>query len=492
MDSSENIKDNFPICQHCLQEIKDDNFCCPACGMFYHKGCWEKGNGCAVLSCSQKNILLNPLFQSSIPVKELLIHIEYLLNIRKYMDAINECSRIIAADKSNTQAKIYYNKAVSALNIKMKILDSAEGSFRRKEYKAASMFYTDYLKYCDEEEGEFIRSKIKYLDELLPKLKRRNYVLNVLYGFIVFIILCAAGFLAYQFIYLKEDTEFAEIERNDDYTDIKSMETQVSRYEKFLAKYYDGKMKDAAVEKIRKISVEIASKIHEEDWRSAMVYLSKLDSKDVPITYAKLYKDVMNSAGKEISALRNEAKEFDFKRMYPEAKERIEKSIAITERFQPSDFYKLKQTLLDNKNLLNKKTGLLTKFKDIEKEINTKSAELQSSNPEGIDENKQRIYGRVMKKSRDLVIIKSTEDKKLYALKNAAINYEIGDEIDIFVQKKGKIEVNDDALNTMILPVIYEIQNTGAEEEYINSINQRLNYLKGERAKIDSLLNLGI
>lgn len=460
--------------------------------MFYHEACWEKGNGCAVLSCSQKNILLNPLFQSSVPVKELLVHVEYLLNIKKYMDAINECSRIISADKSNTQAKVYYNKAVSALNIKMKILDTAEASFRKKEFKAASMFYSDYLKYCDEEEGEFIRSKITYLNDLLPKLKRRNYVLNTLYGFIIFIILCAAGFLAYQFIYLKEDTEFAEIERYDDYTDVKAMESQVSRYEKFLSKYYDGKMKDAAVEKIRKLSIEIASKIHKDDWRSAMVYLNKLDSKDIPITYNKLYSDVMNSAGKEILTLRKEAKDLDSKRQYPEAKERIEKSIAITERFQPTDFYKLKQTLLDNKNLLNKKIGLLTKYRDIEKEINLKSAELQSSDVLVSDGNSQRIFGKVMKKSKSYTIIKSTEDKKLYALKNPSENHEIGEEIDIFVQKRGKIEIEDDAFNTMVLPVLIEIQFSEPGAEYLNNLNQRLNYLKGERDKIDSLLNLGI
>ena len=493
---STDLKNNFPVCQHCLKQVIDDDnrYCCSACGMIYHISCWEKENGCAVLSCSQKNILLNPLFQSSIPVKELLVHIEYLLNLKKYSDAINECNRILSAEKSNMEAKVYYNRAVSALNIKMKIFDSAEESFKRKEYKAASMFYTDYLRYCDVEESEFIKSKIKYLDELLPKLKRKNALLNVLYAFIILIIICSAGFLAYRFIYLKEDTEFAEIERHDDYSDVKLMEAQVSRYEKFLSKYTDGKLKENAAEKIRLLSAEIAVKICDQDWRSSLVYLKKLDSKEIPITYKNIYGKILKSAEKEISVLRVEAREFNLKRNYAEAKDRIEKSIAITERFSDSDFGKVRQTLYDNKNLISKKIGLLIKSKDIEKEILNKTAELKSTELNTENSNVIQIAGKVMKKNGELIIIKSYEDKKLYVLKKPSEKYEIGEELVINAIIKGKTEIFDDASNAMILPVIYEVFgsefNTGDENK--GNVIQRLNYLKGEKEKIDSLLKLGI
>ena len=58
-----------------------------------------------------------------------------------------------------------------------KSLKPSERNALRKEYKAASMFYNDYLRYCDEEEGDFIKSKIKYLDELHPKLRCRRRAL---------------------------------------------------------------------------------------------------------------------------------------------------------------------------------------------------------------------------------------------------------------------------------------------------------------------------
>jgi len=462
--------------------------------MIYHNTCWEKGNGCTVLSCSQRNILLNPLFQSSVPVKELLVHIEYLLNLKKYTEAINECNRILSAEKSNMEAKVYYNRAVSALNIKMKIFDSAEESYKRKEYKAASMFYTDYLRYCDEEEGDFIKSKIKYLDELLPKLKRKNALLNVLYVFIILIIFFSAGFLAYQFIYMKEDTEFAEIERHDDYSDVKLMEAQVSRYEKFIIKYSDGKLKENAAEKIRFLSAEIAMKICDHDWRSALIYLKKLDSKEVPITYKNIYGDIVKNANKELSALKTEAKDFNSQKKFSEAKDRIEKSLAVTEHFSNSEFGKTRQSLYDNKNLINKKISLLIKSKEIDIEISTKTTELKNTDPDVENENIIQIAGKVMKKSGEYTIIKSYDDKKLYALKKPAEKYEIGEELVISAIKKGKTEISDDASNTMILPVIFEISWSQSEQDGVNKENilQRLNYLKNEKGKIDSLLKLGI
>lgn len=490
------LKDNLPVCQYCLKQVNDDEsrYCCSACGMIYHYKCWEKGNGCAVLSCSQRNILLNPLFQSSVPVKELLVHIEYLLNLKKYNEVINECNRILSAEKSNIEAKVYYNRAVSALNVKMKIFDSAEESIKRKEYKAAAMFYTDYLRFCDEEESDFIKSKIKYLDELLPKLKRKNAILNFLYVFIVLIILGSAGLLTYRFLYLKEDAEFAEIERLDNFSDVKLMEAQVSRYEKFLIKYNDGKLKDNAAEKIRLLSAEIAVKMCDNDWRSSLVYLKKLDSKELPITYKNIFSSIVENANEEINKLKSEAKDLNSQRKFSEAKVKIEKSIAITEHFSESDFGKVRQALYDNKNLLNKKIGLLIKSKDIENEISVKTSELKNTEPNNENSNVVQIVGKVMKKSGDFIIIKSYEDKKLYALKNSLENYEISEEIVINAVKKGKVEISDDASNTMILPVIFEISVSQSESDGINKANiiQRLNYLKGEKGKIDSLLKLGI
>jgi len=496
LSSTEKKDEHYLICQHCLNEIIDESerYFCKICGMTYHIRCWEKGNGCAVLSCSQKNILLNPLFQSSVPVRELLIHIEYLFNVRKFNEAINECNRILNVDKNNLEAKVFYNRAISTMHIKMKIYESAEESFKKKEFKAASMFYTDYLKYCDDEESEFINSKIKYLSELLPAIKRNRYILNSIYTFIVILIVLSAGFLAYRFIYLKENTEFAEIESYDDMSNLKTLESQISKYEKFLIKYPDGKLKESAIDKIRKFSAQIATSICNDDWRTSLIYLKKIDSKDNPLTYKDIYGKILNSAMKEFKMLKDQAKEMDEKKKFSDAKDKIEKSLALLDNFTSNEFEKERQAMYDSKNLMNKKIGLIIRIKDIEKEIYNKTEELKKIEPELDVNNMVQIIGKVLKKSEEYIIIKSFEDMKLYAIKNSNSNYEIGEEVIISGLKKGKTNLSDDAGNLMLLPVIYDYSSnryqTGNENK--DNIIQRLNLLKGQKEKIDSLLKIGI
>ncbi len=496
MSSSENKDGHILICQHCLKiiESKDEEYFCISCGLVYHIECWEKGNGCAVLSCSQRNILLNPLFQSSVPVRELLIHIEYLFNVRKFADAINECSRILSVDKNNIEAKVFYNRAVSMLNVKMKIYESAEESFKKKEFRAASMFYKDYLKYCDNEEAEFINSKITYLNELLPVIKRKRYILNSIYSFIVLLIVLSLSFLAYRFIYLKENNEFAEIEVQDNLKDVKILESQISKYEKFIIKYPDGKLKQDAADKIGKLSAQMALLLCENDWRTSLIYLRKLDSKENPLTFKDIYSKILSNAHKEYSVLIDEAKELDGKRKFNEAKDKLEKSAALLNNFSSTEFDKEKQLLYDSKNLLNKKLGLVIKAKDIDKEILSKTEELKRLEPELDTKNIVQIMGKVMKKSDGYFIIKSFEDKKLYALKSNNNGYEIGEEVIFSGTKKGKVDVKDDAGNMMVLPVIIDYssgQNYSGTDNKENII-QRLNLLKGQKEKIDSLLKIGI
>lgn len=494
MSSTENKIEHLPVCQHCQQSIDNESerYFCKSCGIAYHVRCWEKGNGCAVISCSQRNILLNPLFQSSVPVRELLIHIEYLFNVRKFNEAINECNRILNVDKNNIEAKVFYNRAISMMNVKMKIYESAEDSFKKKEFRAASMFYKDYLKYCDEEESEYINSKIKYLSELLPAIKRNRYILNTVYTFIILLIVLSAGFLAYRFIYLKENTEFAEIEAYDNLSDIKTLESQISKYEKFLMKYPDGKLKESAIDKIRKLSSAMALSICDQDWRTSLIYLKKIDSRENPITYKDIYGKILKSARNEFQSIKSEAKDLNDSKKFNEAKDKVEKSLALLDHFPSNEFEKERQSMYDSKNLLNKKLGLVIRVKDIEREIQNKTEELKKIEPELDTKNTVQILGKIMKKSSDYVIIKSFDDKKLYAIKNENSKYEIGEEVVISGIKKGKADIKDDAGNQMLLPVIYDYSSNqffGGNNEKENII-QRLSLLKGQKEKIDSLLKI--
>lgn len=378
------------------------------------------------------------------------------------------------------------------MNVKMKIYESAEDSFKKKEFRAASMFYKDYLKYCDEEESEYINSKIKYLSELLPAIKRNRYILNTVYTFIILLIVLSAGFLAYRFIYLKENTEFAEIEAYDNLSDIKTLESQISKYEKFLMKYPDGKLKESAIDKIRKLSSAMALSICDQDWRTSLIYLKKIDSRENPITYKDIYGKILKSARNEFQSIKSEAKDLNDSKKFNEAKDKVEKSLALLDHFPSNEFEKERQSMYDSKNLLNKKLGLVIRVKDIEREIQNKTEELKKIEPELDTKNTVQILGKIMKKSSDYVIIKSFDDKKLYAIKNENSKYEIGEEVVISGIKKGKADIKDDAGNQMLLPVIYDYSSNqffGGNNEKENII-QRLSLLKGQKEKIDSLLKI--
>ncbi|MCI0472180.1 MAG: hypothetical protein L0Y76_01195, partial [Ignavibacteria bacterium] len=356
------------ICSHCLRnvEVEAEKTVCPACGNFYHEKCWEKNYGCAVISCSQKNILLNPIFQSSVPIRDLLTHIEYYINIRKYDEALTECRRILNVDSGNLDAKVFYNRAVSLMKTRDRILESAEESYSKKQFKASALFYKEYLNYCDDDERKFIDSKIKYLEELLPSMKRKNAVVNLLYAFIVLLILASAGFYFYRFHYLKEETEFADIEKYDDYENVRIMESQILNYENFLAEYPDGKMKEKARQKIVSLSSVLASRIAKEDWRAALIYLKKINHEQNPKTYNDIEKLVYNCAKSEVNALVSEARNLDRHNKYDEAKQKIDKSLAIIENFASGDRNNERKQLVDARTILVKKSGLRVKLNEIE------------------------------------------------------------------------------------------------------------------------------
>jgi hypothetical protein len=484
------------ICSHCLSDVADENerMVCPACGNFYHSECWEKNYGCAVISCSQKNILLNPFYQSSVPVRDLLTHIEYYINIRKYDEAITECRRILNVEGGNLDAKVFYNRAVSLMKTRDRILESAEESYAAKQYKASALFYREYLNYCDDEERKFIDSKIKYLEELLPSIKRKNAVVNLLYLFIVVLMLASAGFYLYRFVFLKEETEFSEIEMNDDFENIKSMETQILKYENFLAEYSDGKMKENAKQKIVFISSSLLAKTAKDDWRVANIYLKKINPQLYPKTYYDNEKLIYGYAKSEVNSLLAEARNLDKQKNYSDARQRIDKSLAIIDNFTGYENEKERRRLVDARNILAKKSGLQVKLNEIDREITLNENNLKEIDPDLVISDLKKIFCRIIKREKDILIVKSLNNRKLYAIRGLSKDYQSGEEVEITGYEGKKIKIMDDAGNEIFLPLIVSVKNdterTNDDEK--SAILKKLDFLRSQKSRIDSTLNTGI
>lgn len=489
-------KDQLFICNHCFCNVEDDvdKMVCPACGNFYHEKCWEKNFGCAVISCSQKNILLNPFFQSSVPVRDLLTHIEYYINIRKYDEALTECRRILNIDSGNLDARVFYNRAVSMMKTRDRILESAEESYSKKQYKASALFYKEYLNYCDDEERKFIDSKIKYLEELLPSIRRKNAVVNFLYAFIILLILASAGFYLYRFVYLKEETKYAEIEMSDDYENVKTMESQILHYENFLAEHPDGKMQEKARQKIVNLSSALASMIAKEDWRVAFIYLKKINPEQNPKTYSDIEKLIYGYAKSEISTLMTEARNFDRQNNYQEAKQKIDKSLAIIDNFSVRDKDIERKHLVDARNLLVKKDGLKVRLNDIESEITKNENNLKEIDPGFELSGLKTISCRIIKKDKKDYIVKSLDNRKLYTVQGLPFDYQPGEELEIKGYIRDKVRIQDDAGNEIYIPVFMAIYRD-SDENYSDEkivILKKLDNLRSQKDRIDSTLKTGI
>ncbi|MCU0372370.1 MAG: hypothetical protein MUE56_03910 [Ignavibacteria bacterium] len=484
------------ICNHCFCNVEEDaeKMVCPACGNFYHEKCWENNYGCAVISCSQKNILLNPFFQSSVPVRDLLTHIEYYINIRKYDEALTECRRILNIDSGNLDARVFYNRAVSMMKTRDRILESAEESYSKKQFKASALFYKEYLNYCDDEERKFIDSKIKYLEELLPSMRRKNAVVYVLYAFIVLLILASAGFYLYRFYYLKEDTDFADIEKYDDYENVKIMESQILNYENFLAEYPDGKMKEKARQKIADLSSVLASGIAKDDWRVALIFLKKINKEQYPKTYSDVEKLVFDCAKSEINALVSEARNLDKHYNYDEAKQKIDKCLAIIDNFSSGDRNYDRKRFADTRNILMKKSGLRVKLNEIESEISKNESILKEIAPDAELSDFVSYFCRIIKREKKDYIVKSLDNRKLYSVRGLPQDYQPGEELEIRGIIHEKVRIIDDAGNEIYIPLIIS-EYRGSDGFYSDEkaiILKKLDYLRSQKERIDSTLKTGI
>ncbi len=486
------------ICQFCQSKIKskEDFITCPSCLSVYHIECWYENKGCAVYGCNYK--IQNSDQDSKIfNIDNIIVNAEYLINKRQYSEALNECNRILFADPGNLEAKKLYNKAISLINVKLKILNDADNCFEKKDYKSAEIYYKNALSYIDESDQGTVKARLEVIKDAIPALQRKNFYKNAITLGLTVIIFITVAFLAYYYIYLEEDRDYYAIEREDNTDDIHSMENQIFRYEHFLRKYESGKFSMNASEKINLLSASLIQKIYKEDWKTSLKYLNKIDDD----TYPKLHNDLFNmlysEAEKEYSKYKSNAKHLNTLRKFLEAKNETEKALSVINYFPGTNIDREKNIINFNLNLLNKKISFLIRYKEIEKELNEKTEELKK--------NHEIENGEIVKinaiiteeKSPTLFIARNIFDNKLIALKtNDITNYKRGDVVILECRKSGKLNINGDNLGEINVPM-YKIGNTMKEDVNSSSFDkeslvQRLDYLKSQKNKIDSLLSISL
>jgi hypothetical protein len=486
------------ICQFCQSRIKskEDFITCPSCLSVYHTECWYENKGCAVYGCGYK---LQDAEQDNriFNIENILINAEYFVNKKMYSEAINECNRILNVQPDEIEAKKLFNKATVLLNIRLKILKDAEKAFEDKDFESAEIYYKNLLSYTDESGHNTVNAKLEVIKEAIPALKRKTFYKKTISYSLVAVIFMALAFLAYFYIYLEEDREYYAIEREDNSEDVFAIENQILRYEQFIRKYENGKFHFKAFEKINLLSANLIQKIYRDDWKTALKYLNKIDENSNPKLHGDLMKLLYYAAETEYLKFKSSAKKLNTQKKYIEAKNDTEKALNIVNYFPGSDMEKEKLNLSSNLNLLSKKISYLMKYKDIEKELGEKTEELkkiQESETGGLVKINAII---VEEKSPTYFIAKNIFDNNLIALKTSdAAYYKKGDVVILECKKSGKISINDDKSGEKTIP-LYKFGNYskdyGNSSSYdMESLVQRLDFLRTQKNKIDSLLSISL
>ncbi|MCB0722935.1 MAG: hypothetical protein KDC42_11600 [Ignavibacteriae bacterium] len=484
------------ICGYCQSPIKNEaeTVVCPGCGTPYHKDCWKENKGCAVYGCNEKAVYMQ---ESS--VGDMYVNIEYLINERRFADAITEAKRIIESDGDSIKAKRYYNKAVSLINTKIKLLNEAENAFTKGDYRSAEIYYSNAVQFLDDEERKMNDARIAAVREKVPQEIKRRKINNFITGFVVVLILVAIAYAAYYFVVLKEDRDFAEIERKDNTEDVKEMEMQLSAYQRFAMKYRDGRNYDKAMDKVSYFSGILADSLASSDWRGAMRYLKKIDKDRSAKTYSDVYRKIYSSASSEFSENVSTAKKLNSMKKYIEAKNMMEQALDIIKEFPDSKIAEQREKLNSNIMILSDKAASMMKYENIQVEIQEKLDELKKYGGEADTKSDATTVLNITieeKLNNSTFLAKSSEKGSLLAVKAGDFGFKVGEFVSIDATKTGTVDIETPDGKEMTIPLYTPVKeelgltNISPDRYERESILQRLEYLKSQRSRLDSILSV--
>lgn len=495
------LKNKKPVCEYCQANIKDESFLvhCLECNTPYHIECWTENGGCAVYGCNYKitnNASGNVTIES---IDDIKVNVEYLINENRYLEAISECKRLLKTDKRNTDLKKLYNTAVHLINTKTKFLENGDSAFNNRDYKAAEIYYNNAYKYLDEESKEFYTSRLAIIKEKIPLERKRRIRNSVLISFICVLILASLGYLYYYFYYLEEERAFAEIEKNDNAADVQMTEMQISKYENFIKKYRQTDLEERASEKINYFSGVLASDFSDEDWRNAYRYLKKVDESKNPKTFNDIYSKILSEAKEEFNTKISNAKKLDLQRKFSEAKSQLESAIEISDMFPNSDLKGNSRSFNYSLSLLNKKISSLSKYASLNEEIAQKNEELKRYGETIPIQTSIEISAKITDYiDPSTVTAKLTNSGRLIAIRTSQVNLRPGENVVLMCSRSGNIEIIDKNNESLTIPLYVENYSENrdlsgiSDSEHNESIRMRIEYLREQKIKIDSLLGLGL
>lgn len=483
------------ICGYCQSPIKNagETVLCPGCKTPYHADCWSENKGCAVYGCNEKAEV-----ETAYNVGDLFVNIEYLINERRFAEAITESKRILETDRDNIKAKRYYNKAVSLINTKSKLLEEADAAYEEADYRRAEVYYANAMQFLDDEERKVNEARIAVVRQKVPQAMRRKRLGNIIAGTIAVLILAVIAYLGYYFIVLKEDRDYAEIERQDNTEDVKMMEMQLSQYHRFAMKYKDGRNFDRAMDKISFFAGILADSLASSDWREAMKYLKKVDKERSAKTYSDVYGKIFSAAAAEFNESVSNGRKLNSMKKYVEAKRMMEQALDIAREFPDTEIGEQKPKLNSNISILSQKISTYLRYDNIQTEIKEKTQELEKYTLVTPKTTGNVIINATIeeKLSNSVFLARSGETGKLLAVKGEEYGFRVGEYASFEAMRSGSLDIEtrdgDEITVPLYTPVKLDVglSDISPDRYERESIMQRLEYLKGQRTKLDSILSV--
>ena len=491
----EEMTNDKKICGYCQTQIKNagETILCPGCKTPYHIDCWNENKGCAVYGCNETAI-----HEAEHSIGDLFVNIEFLINERRFAEAITESKRILETDRDNIKAKRYYNKAVSLINTKTKLLEEADIAFDHGDYRGAEVYYSNAMQFLDDEERKLNEARIAVVRQKVPQAMKRKRMGNIIAGTIAILILAVIAYLGYYFIVLKEDREYAEIEREDNTEDVKLMEMQLSQYHRFAIKYKDGRNFDRAMDKISYFAGILADSLAISDWREAMRYMKRIDRDRSTKTYSDVYGKIFSMATAEFNESVSNGRKLNSMKKYIEARKMMEQALSIAREFPESEIAEEREKLNSNISILSQKISTSLKYDNIQSEILEKTKELEKYGLSAPKTSGNVIINATIEErlNNSTFLARSDENGSLLAVRGEGYGFRVGEYASFEATRSGSLDIETrdgyDLTVPLYIPVKLDIGLTDiSPDRYAReSIMQRLEYLKGQRTKLDSILSI--
>lgn len=492
---------DIKICEYCQTNIKNSSevVVCPKCQTPYHPDCWLENGGCAVYGCGYKSSEDSEIFDTE--KTDALVEIEFLINEKKYVEAIDECKTLLRLDKRNVALKKLYNKAVSNINAKTKLIEEGDNFFDSGDYQNASVFYNRAMRYCNEYDSSIIQSKLDIINHDLPIQTRRKKIGNFLTAFILIVIIFLGAATYYYLVVMEQEREFTKIELEDNLEDRLLTEIQISKYENFRQRNPEGKWSDKADEKINFMSAYLANQIYKDDWRAAKKYLHKINKERALNSFNEIEKRIYAEAMTELNEKIRNANNFNQRKNFTEAKYSIENALEIINQFDQISLNEKRQKLFSDLDLIKEKISLQVKYRNVVDEIEEKRKDIanfsQSTTRDYPRDKTIVITGTVTGNLGNGVISVKPLLGKEIALRTGGYRFSQGELITLESVRNGRWSIYNDGVEESI--PMYDAVVPDRADRYSSltdyerlALEQRLAYLISEKRKLDSLMQMKI